>query len=97
MIATITPIVTTVQRNVDGLILPASFPPSMPPMSAPTAITSATDQITFPEKTKKIAAATLTLKATACFKALRRVSVSSSVNPKADRTITLKPAPKYPP
>ena len=94
---TITPMTTTVHRNVDGLTLPASLPPNVPPMSAPTAITNATDQTTLPEKTKKIAAATLTLNATACFKALRRVSVSSRVNPNADRTITLKPAPKYPP
>ena len=67
MTATTTPITTTTQRSVAGLIRPASRPPNAPPISAPTAITSAAGHTTFPENTKKIAAAMLTLNAMACF------------------------------
>ena len=95
MIATITPIVTTIQRKVEGLTRPANLPPKFPPINAPTAITSATGQITLPENKKKIAAAKLTLKEIACFKALSRVNVSSIVKPNTESTITLNPAPKY--
>ena len=89
MIEITTPITTTVQRRVAGFMRPASLPPSTPPINAPTAITSAADQSTCPEKRKKTAAATLTLNATACFSALRRVSESSSVSPSADRRVSL--------
>ena len=65
-----------------------------PPRMAPIAITSAADQTTWPEVTKNRAAATLTLKATACFNALSRVSESSITNPKTAKMMTLNPAPK---
>ena len=41
--------------------------------------------------------ATLMLSDTTCFSALRRVSVSLMTSPRPASTITLNPAPKYPP
>ena len=53
------PIVTTIQRKVLGLTLPAKRPPKEPPSSAPAIITNATLQTTLPENTKSEAAARL--------------------------------------
>ena len=91
---TITPIVTTVQRKVEGLILLASLPPKVPPIIAKIAITKAALQLTWPEKTKNIAAAILTLNAIACLSAFNRVSESLIRKPNTASTITLNPAPK---
>jgi len=55
-----------------GLDEAASFPPITPPASAPSAITSATVQLTFPEKMKQIAAALLMQKEMDCLNALSR-------------------------
>ena len=50
------PIETTIQRKVEGLIRPASLPPTAPPARAPPIITRATAQTTCPENKKKMAA-----------------------------------------
>ena len=88
------PIVTTIQRKAVGLTRPATLPPNVPPINAPTAMTSATIQLTFPEKTKMIAAAPLAEKAISCLMAFKRVRVSFMINPRTARMITLMPAPK---
>ncbi len=76
MTAMAIPIPTTTQRKTVALIFPANFPPAAPPAKANTAMINATHQLTFPEKTKKIAADMFVISARICFSAFKRTKES---------------------